>query len=153
MSDKNWVSTGGNIGTDTTISCATPTLTFELLDISPPGAEAKTIDMTHMGSTLYKEYLPGKIIEWGECEFEVAYDPGESGYDPETLLTDTDEDSTWTIAFPYEEEGEVTQFTNWVFKGYVSNVGVKTPLEDRITATITIQVSEWVSPEFQEVGS
>lgn len=146
---KNWVSTGGNIGTDTSISCTNPNISFELLDISPPGATAKIIDMTHMGSVDYKDYIPGKIIEWGECQFEIAYDPGQVGLDPETLLKTTTKNTIWTIKFPVEEENAVTTFTDWIFKGYCTGFDVKTPLEDRITATMTTRVAEWISPNFE----
>lgn len=138
MSNNNWGDgTSGFIGTDCKISCSDLPFQLELLDISPPAAEAKSIDMTHMGSTDFKEYIPGKIIEWGDCEFEVAWDPN---IHPD-LLNTTNEDSVWTIVFPTPDD--IGYY--WKFKGYISNIGVQVPLEDRITANITIQVADWVS--------
>jgi len=125
----NWEGSG-IIGTDTSISFGTSGFVCELLDISPPSAEAKEIEMTHMKSVDYKEYLPGKIIEWGACELEIAFLPDQSvpiGGDPETI----------TITFP----GDIANPTGWTwaFSGWVSEYSPKAPLEDRMTATVKVQ--------------
>lgn len=149
----NWVGSGV-VGTDTQVVMydgvvgdpgVTPAapgnalFTFEVLEVTPPSAEAKVIDMTHMESEDFKEAMPGKIIEWTECELNIAYRPADIHTGQLPLDTDV---RYITIQFPAESEyyeplGGAE--TKWTFPGWISAFEPTAPLEDRMTATIRIQ--------------
>jgi hypothetical protein len=120
-----------DVGTGTTIVFGTSGFSASLLSLSASDVSREDIDITHMGSTSYREFMPGDLIDGGTIEMEIAFDP-----DDEAPMTGTSE--TITITFPIPS-GASTAAT-FVFKGYVSSWSWSVPLEESMTATLTIKV-------------
>ena len=112
-------------------------VTFEVLEVTPPAAEGKSVDMTHMTSVDFKEKMPGKIIEWTECEINVAYRPEDLRSGSGNLKQVLDDATVRFVKITFPEECGADD--EWIFPGWVSAFEPQAPLEDRMTATIRIQ--------------
>jgi hypothetical protein len=119
------------LGTGTSISFATGFLA-EVLDVRPPAGSRGKVDTTHMLTENARTNMPTKLVEWGECEMDIHFQPG---VDPPLK----DEEETITITFP---DGETWEFTGWM-----SRFEPSVPLEDKMTATVAIQVNGDVTIE------
>ena len=120
-----------DVGTGTTIAFGTSAFSAQVLDINQGDQSRPPIDVTHMGSTNFREFIVGKLVDGGTVEVEILYDPDEQP--PISAVAET-----ITITFPVPA-GLATGAT-YIFSGFVTNWGWAAPLEDRMTATITIQV-------------
>jgi len=109
-----------------TIAFGTSNFSAQLLDVTPPGAEREAIDVSHMGNSGYKQFIPSDLVDWGECEMEV-------GFDPATAPPVRGAAETITITFP--------DATTWVFTGFMTSYKPKAPMEDKMTATVGVKVS------------
>ena len=129
------------VGTGTTIdilvdgSSIFGTNPIYILDVKPPPYSREKIETTHLGTRDETEIendvpgqgtnLPSTFAEWGEAELEIAFFPG--------------------IVMPIGVMGEcVITFPNgatWTFDGFITKYSPKVPLEDRMTATITMKAT------------
>lgn len=105
----------------------------EVINVTPGEATADRIDATHMQSPGRRREYIGGLIDSGEASFEINW---LAGSDTDVLLRDlmrTGETADHIITFPngvtVEYEAVVTGFSKAV------------PLDDRMTATITVAVS------------
>lgn len=116
-------------------SLATPALVAisEVFEINPGAETADRVEATHMGSpNRRREYIAG-LIDSGEASFQINWVPN------------SDSDVLLRTLF---ESGDVVQhkvtFPNGVSVSYdASIIGYEkaVPLDDRMTATITVAVS------------
>ena len=115
------------IATDVTITFASGFFA-EALNVNLSGWERESIDVTHQGTTVAREFLPSKLYDPGEMEVEMQFVPGTAppiSSAPETItLTFTD-----TPATTYQMEGFMSAFT------------VTSELENKYTANSTIKFS------------
>ena len=116
------------IGTGTTVSFGGVAMA-EVLDVTPPGISRESVQSSHMGSTNAHTFLPTKLYDGGEVGLEIAFDPQFS-----TMLTNTAEVAV-VITFPDSAS------TTWTFNGFITGYEPADPLEDRMTATLTIKVT------------
>jgi len=98
----------------------------DLLDVTPPGASREAIDVSHMGNSGFKEFIPSDLVDWGECKMTV-------GFDPATSPPISSAAETITITFP---DG-----TTWAFSGFMTGYEPKAPMEDKMTGEVTVKVS------------
>lgn len=126
-----------DIGTTTTIAFATTSFTAELIGLNVNDITRPDIDVTHMGSTIYREFLPGKLADGGMVEMEI-------GFDPDTQPPILEDPEVITITFPLPD-GMATA-AKVVFTGYVNSWSAGLPLEDKMTATISIKVDGITAP-------
>jgi len=109
------------------ITFATSSWSADLLDISPPAATREAIDVSHMGlASGFKEFMPSDLVDWGEAKLTVAFDPATRP--PIDAAVEQ-----ITITFP---EGDT-----WVFDGFLTKYEPKAPMEDKMTADVTLKVS------------
>ena len=104
----------------------------EVIDIKLPELTRDTKDATHYKSPdRYKEYI-GALRDGGEAGFTLQF---KDAADLTALLTDyqTDAAVPYRIVFP--------DATHWTFSGLVTKVGATVPLEDRMTAEVTVKIS------------
>ena len=120
------------IGTGTTIAFGTSNYSAEIIDITLPEAVREKVDVTHMGSTDAREYMPKTLIDWGPLTIEVGFVSG-------TLPPIQGDPETVTITFP--TSGSPT----WEFQGFVSKFSPKVPLEDKATATLVVEVDGMIT--------
>lgn len=110
----------------------------EVTDISAPELSRDTAEVTHHQSpNMWRERI--KILkDAGEVSMSINYIPSNSTHNAATgILADFANDTTndtWTLVFPD------TAGTTWSFAGAVTKHSSKEPIDDRITADITIQV-------------
>ena len=118
-----------DVGTGTTIAFGTSSFTAELLSLNGNDISREDIDVTHMGSTVYREFQPSDLVDGGTIDMELAFDPDEQ---PPVLAVA----ETITITFP----SSLANGATFVFTGYVNSWSWADPLEDKMTASCTIKV-------------
>lgn len=129
------------VGTGTTLGFSAWAETPIVLDVTPPGYSREKINTTHMGTRTatqkengfpgFGSSLPSALIDPGNAEFEIAFQP-ENGIPPVGIKQDI------TITFPDD--------TVWTFEGFITSYKPKVPLEDRMTASITLKATGKVTP-------
>jgi len=115
------------IGTGTTVSIGGSAVA-EILDVTPPGMSRESIATSHMGSTTAHSFLPSKLYDGGEVGLEIAFDPN-------WAVPISDDAASVVITFP--DSGSST----WTFNAFVTGYEPADPLEDRMTATLTLKVT------------
>lgn len=108
----------------------------EVINVTPGEATADRIDATHMQSpSRRREYIAG-LIDSGEASFEINWVPG----------SDTDEfirgllDSGATVEHRITFAGPTPRVTV-TYDAQVIGFSKAVPIDDRMTATITVGVS------------
>lgn len=105
----------------------------EVFNITPPGGTADRVDATHMKSPgRRREYIAG-LIDSGEANFEINYVPGS---DTDLLLRRLSA-SGEVVQHQIEFPNGTTVTYDAAITGYEKTV----PLDDRMTATLTIAPS------------
>lgn len=110
----------------------------ELLEASPPSLSRGTVDGTHHGSPeRYQEFISG-LRDGGEVSIRIHYT--DAAYT--TLLADfNDNDSVnYRVAGP-SDAGVAGAGDKWTFTGFMTEVPVEMPLDDRMTIAATFKVS------------
>lgn len=114
-------------GFGTTLTWGTSSFEAELFELTPPGASRESIDTSHMSTESgAKTFIEADLVDWGEATFSIAFDPGEMPpiyAPPETI----------TITFP--------DATTWAFSGFVTGYEPTVPMEDKMTADLTVKVT------------
>jgi predicted secreted protein len=115
---------------------ATPTEAFTAIanvtDITPPGIERETYDVTaHDSPDAYREFIGG-LKDGGEVEIEINYDPREH----DTLIADfADADPrNYKVVWP-------GTLGSWEFGAILTNFEPEAPHDDKLAASLTFKVS------------
>ncbi|MEV0639043.1 phage tail tube protein [Streptomyces sp. NPDC050619] len=115
---------------------ATPTETFAALanvtDITPPGIERETYDVTaHDSPEAWREFIGG-LKDGGEVEIEVNYDPR----DHDALIADFADPNprNYKVVWPQN-------LGNWAFGAILTNFEPEAPHDDKLAASLTFKVS------------
>lgn len=111
----------------------------EVTDINPPELSRKEIETTHHQSTgMWQEFIKG-LKAAGEVNFTINYVPTGSTHNAATgVIADFANDTTidtWTLVFP--DSGATT----WSFSGFVKKFAPKAPVDGKLSADITLQVT------------
>ena len=109
-------------------------------DIDGPSAEADQIETSHRDS-LFRKWQPG-MRDGGELTFDIVFDPDLPGHDPtlaDSVYSDWENGvvSNYQVTYP----GAGTDTTTCVFSGFISTFGFSAPMEDALTAAITLKVN------------
>ena len=113
------------VGTGITVTFASGFLA-EILNVNDGDMSRQSIEASHSTST-EKEYLPGVLVDQGQLEVEIAFDPKATppiNSAAETVTVTYPDGSTWA------RSGFMERFRH--------TVPVQ-PQEDRMTATATIK--------------
>lgn len=107
----------------------------EVLDVSAPSDSVDVIEVTHQTSPgRTKEFIAG-LNDPGECSFTINFIPG-AGDDTALQAIRTPSTSTnFRITFPD------TGSTTWTFAGFLTSYTPTAPVNDRMTADITIKLT------------
>lgn len=98
---------------------------------SGPAAERETYDVTaHDGADNFRNFVGG-LANGGEVSVEVNYDPN----DHDTLYGDL------SAASPLDYKMSSPAGEEWAFKAIMTGFEREFPVDDKMTATITWQVS------------
>ncbi len=130
------------VGTATTITFGTSAFTAELLGLSGNDISREDIDITHMGSTIYREFMPSNLVDGGSVDMEILWDPDDQP--PVEAVAET-----ITITFP----SALANGATLVFTGYVSSWSWGSPLEDKMTANFTMKVDGKTDPAWTDASA
>ena len=111
----------------------------EVTDISGPGMEADTIEMTSHDSTSgWKEFIGG-LKDGGEIELEINYLPANAThkYAAGGLLYDLDAGTANSYALVFPDAAT----TMWTFSAIVTGFEVGAPIDDKLSAAVTFKVT------------
>lgn len=123
-----------DVGTGTSVVFATSGFNAYITGVSGPGSSRESIETTHLGTTGGKTFIPGDLYDGGEVSLDVMFDPSLTipmfaGQQPETI----------TITFPVPST--LSAGATWSFAGFITDHSPTIPLEDKMTASITIKVT------------
>jgi predicted secreted protein len=115
-------------------SGGTMTAVAEVISISGPGLARDTVDVTDMDSTdRWREYIGG-LKDGGEVTLEVGYVPNAT--DVTNWLADIN-----TNTAGYYQVVWLTGSTTWGFSGIMTGFEPGTPLDDKMTASVTYKLT------------
>lgn len=109
----------------------------EVTNIGGPSLSRNAIDATHHKSpNAWAEFIKG-IKDAGEVSMDIQYVPTNATHNASAgLLSDFADDTTisvWTLTFP--------DTTVWTFPGFLTGFEPGAPIDDKLTASVTIKVS------------
>lgn len=108
----------------------------EVTKITPPGPEVETIDVTHLTSPdATKEFIAG-LISPGEVSLEMNFIPAGTTFS--TLKTALESRAIKNFKIVFSDDSPSSEVD---FSGLVKTISTEVPLDDRMTATVSIQVS------------
>lgn len=114
-----------------TISWPVSGFTAQIIDVNPPNVSADDVDVTHMQSSGgIREFIAG-LIDNGALKCTILYDPSKAI--PVGDVSPSAQRGTTTITFPGGE--------TWAFSSYINSYEPKTPIDDKMTADISVKVS------------
>ena len=119
------------IGTGITIEFKRSGFTAEILDVTPPGRTREAVDVSHQLTVGAQIFLPKKLHDPGELSFDIQFNP-----DTDPPIDQAPEEIVLT--FP--------STATWTFQGFMTGYEPSTPIEDKMTASVTVKVSGAVVP-------
>lgn len=123
-----------DVGTGASISFGTSGFSAYITEISGPGLTRDPVETTHLGTTGGKTFRPGDLYDGGEVTLSVMHDPSIT-----PPMTSNQQAETITITCPIPSG--LTTGATWVFSGFMTNYNPTLPLEDKMTASVTIKVT------------
>lgn len=109
----------------------------EITSITPPNEQTDIIDATHMASPdATREYIMG-LTDPGETSFEMNFVPGSVSDELIRAVRATRAAAPCRITFP--------NGVTWSFSGLVTGYEPTAPVDDKMTATVTMKVSSSVT--------
>jgi hypothetical protein len=132
-----------DVGTGSSIAFATTVWSAELLSLAWSDITRDTVETTHMGTdatpgtTEYgsQTFIPVDIADGGVLTAEVHFNPDAGSAALKFPIGAVAE--TITVTFPNS--------ATWAFSGFCTGVDVSDPMEDVMTATLTIRVTAGVT--------
>ena len=110
----------------------------ELINLSPPSLSLDTVESTHTSSTnKYREFIAG-LLDAGEVSIEVNFLPANATQNEAAGILKDMKDRTkrnFKIVFP--DSGA----TIWSFAAFVTAFNPSAPIDDRMTASITLKLT------------
>lgn len=131
-----------DVGTGITIAFGTSSFTAEVLSINGNDISRTAVDVTHMGSSRM-EFMPGDLVDEGSIDLEIGLDP-----DVQPPISGVAETITITFPIPAGDSNGATL----VFTGFVTDWSFAVPLEDKMTATVTIKSDGLTAPQWTDAS-
>lgn len=114
----------------------------EVKSISGPTQKADQIDVTsHSSVGAYREFIPS-FIDPGELTFDILWVPADPSHDETTGLLAAFRGRVrhdFTLVFP------TSPVATWTFEGSVIGFQISAPIDNALTAGITVKVSGAIS--------
>ena len=121
------------IATGCTVTFATTAFAAEVLDIRPCSPRRESINVSHQLTTDAHVFEPATLVDWGEFEMDIHFDPAN--------IPPIDEPAeTITIAF------SSTPANSWSFTGFITAFRATAPLENKATGSVTVKISGVPTP-------
>lgn len=104
-------------------------------NIDGPTIGREYIDATHHASSGgYRERRPS-FKDAGQVSFDILFDPAQATH--EGLLTDYENDTLRNFKSVFTD----TSSTEWSYAAYVSGFSIAAPIDDMLTAAVTLDVT------------
>jgi Lambda phage tail tube protein, TTP len=114
-------------------------------DLNGPSVESEQIEVSHRAdgvpANMWRRYVSG-MKDGGEVTFTLIFDPDEPSHDPTlpgSLYAQAVAGDPETFQLDYP--GQDTDRTTATFDAYVTNWETAAPLEEGLTADVTLKVS------------
>lgn len=105
----------------------------EVTEVSPPNQQTDQVEATHMQSpNRTREFISG-LIDPGEMSFTINWIPGNASDQRIQALKASGEYVNTKVTWP--------NLVTWSFLGSVTGFEPDSPIDDRMTATVTVKVS------------
>lgn len=105
----------------------------EVMDITPPSDSVDVVEVTHLTSPdNTKEFIAG-LSDPGECSFDIHFVPGAGDDAAIQAIRNTGSKKNYRITWP--------NAATWTFAGILTGYAPTAPVNDRMTATVTIKVT------------
>lgn len=109
----------------------------EITNLTPPNQSVDQVDVSNMDSpNRYREFIPG-LTDPGEMTVEMNF---VSGSATDALIRARRAAGDYQNAKIVFEDGDT-----WVFAAFVSGYEISTPIDDKMTATLTLKVAGEIS--------
>lgn len=106
-------------------------LTAEILDVNLSGVDRPAIDVSHQGTTDWREFLMGKLTDPGQLQLDIQYDANTviplNGPITNITIVGDDSDSAGDISLSFD--------------GAIQSFSAGLPLEGKATGRIGIKIS------------
>lgn len=109
----------------------------EVADATPPSISKDTYETTHHGTTDGHKTFEGSLVDFGEANITVNYDPANAGHVVMRTRAATAHESPQQYQFTYGDTGETVETFSAICIGFEA----ATPLADKLSATITFKAS------------
>jgi len=107
----------------------------EVIGLSGPGLSMDTVESTHTESAnAAKEYIAG-LIDGGEISVDLNFLPANATHT--SLISDWQNRTLRNFQIVWPD----TANTTWSFAGFVTNYEPSSPIEDRMTASVSVKLS------------
>ncbi len=110
----------------------------EVLDISGPGLSMEPVDATSHDSDGWKEFIAG-LKDGGDVSFDIQYIPSNATHKNASggVLYDFDQRTLRNFQLVFPDSGSTT----WTFAAFVTGFEPQAPVEDKLTASLTLKIS------------
>lgn len=124
----------GAIGTGATLTSSSASWAAQITNISHGGMDREAVDVSHLTSTEYREFLIGKLTDPGELSVDFIMDVAQK---PPLLGTK----ELWTVVLPIMASSATTVLTGAKVSGNgaLTSFNYDVPLEDKITGSCSIK--------------
>ena len=121
-----------------TIAFGTTAFSAEILDVTPFAMARDSIETSHQGTTPAKTFMPADLWDAGELSFGIHYEPDENPPIDGAV-------ETITITMP--------DSTTLIGSGFFTAFNPTAPLNDKMTADVTVKWSGTITIDPQGAGS
>lgn len=128
-----------DIGTGTKVGFATSSFTADLTGLTWSGISRESIETSHMETAApgadefgNRTFVPGDLSDPGELTMQIHFNPG-------TLPPIDQPAEVITITWPLTKNQTVA--ATWASEGFITDYNPDDPLEDKMTASITVKFS------------
>jgi len=109
------------------------TAVAEVTSISAPSISRDTIETTHHGSVDgHREFLPG-LSDGGEVSLDINWNPADASHAAIYATFTSSANQAYSVMFP--------NLWELTFNGMVTGFDATAPIDDRLTASVTIKVT------------
>ena len=114
---------GLDVGTASTVAFANSNFAGAIRNIKHNNISRPAIDLSHLGTTTARTFMPGDLYDAGELQLEVLFDPG--------IVRPAISGASENITITFPDANSMSCY------GFVTNWGYEIPLEDVIMAEVT----------------
>lgn len=118
-------------------------------DLSGPQLQSDQIEVSHRAdgdpANMWRRYVSG-MKDGGEVTFTIIFDPDDPTHDPTLTTSMYAQGANGDVAgYQVDFPGQDTDRTTASFNAYVTNFDIDAPLEDGLTADVTLKITGQVT--------